>query len=144
MQLLCMGWAENVLCVTDSEKHVRVTDAECRCAADIGIGSLGKKNTTYAVRSSYFLISTCDLIALRTSPHTVIMTSRSAARQHVQLLALLQGPKSMIRPGRPTCRKFLPLPNALICIPTRRSVVTCHLQIQFLVDYAVQCSQQDC
>ena len=59
---------------------------KCRCAADVGIGSLGKKNTTYAV-SSYSLLEPIIVLRCWIFPHTVIVISCSPVRQHVQLLA---------------------------------------------------------
>ena len=42
----CFG---GLLCA-NPESISRISDGGCRCAADVGIGSLGKRNTTYAVR----------------------------------------------------------------------------------------------
>ncbi len=76
--------------MTESETMSEILMVQCCCAADVGIGSLGKKNTTYAVRSYHSCVTTCDFVGVSSFPHTVILSSRSAARQHVHVLTMLQ------------------------------------------------------
>ena len=50
----------SALLCAQPESISRISDGGCRCAADVGIGDLGRKNTTYAVRGCCSLILPID------------------------------------------------------------------------------------